>query len=498
MRQSQSYSERSVEVDDYRPGTYFVKRREMEFLKHFRWVDLFVGAFALGTVFLLTNLNSLPMGLNDFLALRITIKNCLLVLVFAVFWLQIFSRYGLYTPQRIKSRRHEFTVILKACGLASLAALLFPLSSISGAFSFQAIGFFFIATTLGTLGTRRAVRAWQTHTLMRTNNFRYVIIVGSGKFALDIANEIESSPESGNVLLGFVDTYNRSSSVEVGRKMLGTLNMLESIIVDQVVDEVLIALPLHKFHQEIQKIIEVCEKVGVQSRYFYDGFQLSLARPFYEQVEKIGVVTLKMVQDDSRLLIKRAVDLVCAASGLILVSPLLGLVAIAIKMTSPGPVIFKQERYGKNRRRFRMYKFRTMVSDAEMLQAQLEEKNEALGPVFKIKDDPRITKLGKLLRKTSLDELPQLFNVVLGQMSLVGPRPLPLRDVSRFSEGGLMRRFSVKPGLTCLWQISGRSDIGFDRWIELDLKYIDEWSLGLDMQILAKTVPIVFKGSGAC
>ncbi|MGH9898657.1 MAG: sugar transferase, partial [Pyrinomonadaceae bacterium] len=272
---------------------------------------------------------------------------------------------------------------------------------------------------------------------------------------------------------------------------------LETIIVDRVVDEVLIALPLHKFQHEIQKVIEVCEKVGVQSRYFYDGFQLSHARPFYEQVEKIGVVTLKMVQDDSRLLVKRGVDLIGSLVGLIFLSPLMGLIAIAIKMTSPGPVIFKQERYGKNRRRFFMYKFRTMVSNAEMLQSQLEDKNEALGPVFKIKDDPRITKIGKILRKTSLDELPQFFNVFLGQMSLVGPRPLPLRDVSKFSEGGLMRRFSVKPGLTCLWQISGRSDIGFDRWIELDLKYIDEWSLGLDIQILAKTVPAVFKGSGA-
>jgi lipopolysaccharide/colanic/teichoic acid biosynthesis glycosyltransferase len=186
-----------------------------------------------------------------------------------------------------------------------------------------------------------------------------------------------------------------------------------------------------------------------------------------------------------------------SAGTLILLSPVLLVAAVAIKLSSPGPVIFTQERYGLNRRRFRMYKLRTMVADAEALQAGLEDQNEASGPVFKIRADPRITPVGRILRRTSLDEVPQLLNVLRGEMSLVGPRPLPARDVDRFTEAALMRRFSIRPGVTCLWQICGRSDLTFDDWIRLDLKYIDEWSFGLDLQILVQTVPAVLRGTGA-
>jgi lipopolysaccharide/colanic/teichoic acid biosynthesis glycosyltransferase len=198
------------------------------------------------------------------------------------------------------------------------------------------------------------------------------------------------------------------------------------------------------------------------------------------------------------MLVKRAMDLVGGAVGLTMLAPVMIVIAIAIKLSGgPGPVIFSQQRFGLNKRRFSMYKFRTMVIGAEALQAGLETRNEASGPVFKIRDDPRVTPLGRFLRRMSLDELPQLFNVVRGDMSLVGPRPLPVRDVHKFSESWLMRRFSVPPGVTGLWQISGRSDLEFDRWVMLDLEYIDGWSLGLDLQILAKTVPAVLWGRGA-
>jgi lipopolysaccharide/colanic/teichoic acid biosynthesis glycosyltransferase len=172
-------------------------------------------------------------------------------------------------------------------------------------------------------------------------------------------------------------------------------------------------------------------------------------------------------------------------------------VALAIKLTSAGPIFFPGERYGYNRRRFRMLKFRTMVQNAEQLQHLYEDQNEAAGPIFKIREDPRITPIGKILRRTSIDELPQLLNVLLGDMSLVGPRPMSTRDVQRFAEAALMRRFSVRPGITCLWQVSGRSNLGFEDWIALDLRYIDHWSLGLDFRILAWTVPAVVKGTGA-
>jgi len=211
----------------------------------------------------------------------------------------------------------------------------------------------------------------------------------------------------------------------------------------------------------------------------------------------MAVVTLPTRADDSRLMVKRGIDIVGATLAVILLSPVLIATAIAVKMTSPGPVLFIQPRYGFNRRRFPMYKFRTMVVDAEQRMKDIEHLNEAAGPIFKIKKDPRLTKIGSFLREASLDELPQLFNVLLGHMSLVGPRPMSVRDVSRFSEATLMRRFSVLPGMTGLWQVSGRSSLTFTDWIALDLKYIDNWSLTEDLRILLITVPVVVRGRGA-
>jgi lipopolysaccharide/colanic/teichoic acid biosynthesis glycosyltransferase len=188
---------------------------------------------------------------------------------------------------------------------------------------------------------------------------------------------------------------------------------------------------------------------------------------------------------------------VLASIGLVLLAPVVLLIAAAVALDSPGSVFFGQERVGLDRRRFRMWKFRTMVQDAEVQVAALEARNEVVGAAFKIKDDPRVTRVGRVLRKLSLDELPQLLNVLRGDMSLVGPRPLPIRDVERLVEPWQQRRFSMKPGLTCLWQVNGRHEISFDHWMELDLQYIDHWSPALDLEIVMKTVPAVLRGTGA-
>ena len=172
-------------------------------------------------------------------------------------------------------------------------------------------------------------------------------------------------------------------------------------------------------------------------------------------------------------------------------------IAIAIKLDSPGPVFFVQQRVGLNKRRFPMFKFRTMFMGSDRRLKEFEHLNEAAGPIFKIANDPRITGVGKFLRRTSLDELPQLFNVIRGEMSLVGPRPMSIRDVDLFDKGIQRKRFSVKPGITCLWQVSGRSLLPFSKWLELDLYYITHWSLGLDFKILLKTIPAVVRGTGA-
>jgi exopolysaccharide biosynthesis polyprenyl glycosylphosphotransferase len=260
---------------------------------------------------------------------------------------------------------------------------------------------------------------------------------------------------------------------------------------------VLIALPQRSRYAEIQQTIDLCEEAGVQVKYLADAFRVSLARPSYDPSDHLPVITMQMVNDDYRLGVKRVIDVVGATVALAAISPLMLATAIAIKWTSPGPVFFAQERYGRNKHRIRMYKFRTMVADAEALQQTLEAQNEAVGPIFKIRDDPRLTPLGRLLRRFSIDELPQLWNVLRGEMSLVGPRPMSLRDVSLFSKAALMRRFSVTPGITGLWQVSGRSNLPFDQWIALDLAYIDRWSIWLDLKILLRTPWAVLTADGA-
>lgn len=194
---------------------------------------------------------------------------------------------------------------------------------------------------------------------------------------------------------------------------------------------------------------------------------------------------------------KRLLDVIISLFCIMCFAPIFLLTAILIKLTSPGPVFFAQRRLGLNKRVFSVYKFRTMVQGAQEKQAGLEHLNEVTGPVFKIKNDPRITTIGKFLRKTSIDELPQLFNVLKGDMSMVGPRPLPLRDCRGFDKDWHRRRFSIRPGITCLWQVSGRSSVQFERWMELDLEYIDRCSIWLDLKILIRTIPAVLKGSGA-
>jgi exopolysaccharide biosynthesis polyprenyl glycosylphosphotransferase len=217
-----------------------------------------------------------------------------------------------------------------------------------------------------------------------------------------------------------------------------------------------------------------------------------------DELEGVPMLTIQSgPQEDWHLATKRLIDLVAGVLLLVALSPLLLLVALLIKLDSTGPVFFCQERVGLNRRRFQLFKFRTMYDGSHRQQASFERLNEAAGPVFKIKRDPRVTRIGLFLRRFSIDELPQLLNVIRGEMSLVGPRPLPVRDVERIDSLWQRRRFSVKPGLTCLWQVNGRSDLNFDRWVRMDLEYIDHWSLELDFRILLKTIPAVLKGSGA-
>ena len=276
------------------------------------------------------------------------------------------------------------------------------------------------------------------------------------------------------------------------------VEQLNSVIANQPIDEVLVALPMDRYGPLVETIVHECEEQGIIVRLRTGMSRLQIARSYVDELEGVPVMTFQSGPPDSwQLIMKRVIDILGSIALLVALAPLFALVMLLIRLESQGSIFFAQERIGLNKRRFRMWKFRTMVHGADRLQHTLEELNEADGPVFKIKKDPRITRVGKLLRRFSIDELPQLINVVMGDMSLVGPRPLPVRDVDRIDIRWQKRRFSIKPGITCLWQVSGRSDIGFNDWVRLDLDYIDRWSLGLDLLILLKTIPAVFKGPGA-
>jgi exopolysaccharide biosynthesis polyprenyl glycosylphosphotransferase len=249
----------------------------------------------------------------------------------------------------------------------------------------------------------------------------------------------------------------------------------------------------------MQEAIAACETEGVEAWVAADFFRASIARPTYDALGPTPMLVFRVTPELSwAMLVKNVMDRVIAFVALLLLAPFLLIIALVIKFTSPGPVIFKQQRAGRHGKPFTMYKFRSMRTGAEMERDELMAYNQMSGPVFKIEKDPRITPFGAWLRRTSIDEFPQLFNVLLGQMSLVGPRPLPIYEVDNFELTAHRRRLSMKPGLTCLWQISGRNTVkNFNDWVKLDVEYIDNWSLGLDLGILFRTIPVVLFGKGA-
>jgi exopolysaccharide biosynthesis polyprenyl glycosylphosphotransferase len=276
------------------------------------------------------------------------------------------------------------------------------------------------------------------------------------------------------------------------------ISQLEAMIDQQPVDEVFVALSGQKYGPLIETIVGVCEEQGIIVRVRTSPFDLKVARWHSDELAGQPFVTIQSGPSNGwQLGTKRLIDICVSAALLLGMAPIFAVVALLIQLDSSGPVFFTQTRVGFNKRRFKLFKFRTMTERADELQQELEHLNEAEGPVFKIRNDPRVTRIGKFLRRFSIDELPQLFNVLKGDMSLVGPRPLPVRDVERFNSQWHKRRFMMKPGVTCLWQVNGRSDVSFDNCVVMDLEYIDKWSLTLDMKILLWTVPAVLKGSGA-
>jgi exopolysaccharide biosynthesis polyprenyl glycosylphosphotransferase len=461
-----------------------------------RIADALLGVSLLGGVIIVGNLDGdrMPHGVQEFLAIRVTIKNVLLLTAFGLVWPAVLSACGLYSPARLRSGTGDWPRLLLASAIGCFLAMVFSLTSTSGAFRPELAWLFAAAVLLSTAVLRGAARAVQLAS--RGKRQQQIVIVGSGPLAARMHRELQADSLQAGEVIGFVDSEPHPALGSTGAMHLGGVSDLERILMHRVVDDVFIGLPVKSRYDEIRQSIAACARVGVPASYSSDLFG---GGPSNARLNSRGAPVLSLSETPSadRLAIKRAIDLVGALVLLVTLAPLMLGIAVGIKLTSRGPVLFTQNRYGYMKRLFRMYKFRTMVAGAESAQHDLEGRNEASGPVFKIRDDPRIAPFGRFLRRTSLDELPQLWNVLTGEMSLVGPRPLPVRDVGRFAEPWLMRRFSMPPGLTCLWQISGRSDLGFEQWIALDMEYLDRWSLALDLEILLRTVPAVLRGRGA-
>lgn len=336
------------------------------------------------------------------------------------------------------------------------------------------------------LAKEELLRSWIRSSIGQSQLRRRLILVGTEADRIQLRSQLRQ---------------HSSESVEVVAEM--DLNevpveRLVALMHEHAINSVLLSAK-HTFFGKVEKVIAACELEGVEVWLTADFFKTQISQTTIDDFHGIPMLVFRSTPEASwQVLAKQMIDLTGALLLLVLSSPVLILAAVLIKLSSPGPVLFRQQRAGLNGRPFTMLKFRSMVSDAEQRKHELELLNEMSGPVFKASHDPRITKIGRLLRKYSIDEFPQLLNVVRGDMSLVGPRPLPVDEVARFDDLAHRRRLSVKPGITCLWQISGRNNItDFQEWVRLDLQYIDNWSLWLDLRILLRTVPVVVLGTGA-
>ncbi len=409
------------------------------------------------------------------------------------------SRFGAYTGLRVVTIPSYAWMVAKALGI-SLALLIGLLFLLKVQFvSRPLMVTFAVLDILVLVGVRAGLKWWYfRRSIQKGENFLKVLVIGVGERAQRLTEMLNRHSEWGIDIVGYLDTDPEHVGEEVmGAKVLATADKIQEILTSQVIDEVILAVPRSRL-SHMEEIVSACEEQGVRFRFMADVFDMEVARTQLVDLDGIPLLTFDPVaQNEGMLLAKRLMDLIIVLAAMPVILPVMGLIALAIKLDDGGPVFFVQHRVGLRKRLFPMLKFRSMVVDAEAKMKEIEHLNEAEGPIFKIERDPRVTRIGDFIRKTSLDEFPQLLNVIRGHMSLVGPRPMSQRDVELFDSGIQRKRFSVKPGLTCIWQISGRSNLPFEKWLELDLKYIDEWSLWLDLKILLLTVPVVLKGSGA-
>jgi exopolysaccharide biosynthesis polyprenyl glycosylphosphotransferase len=455
----------------------------------------FIGAYFIKRHLLPHPLRGLSVAPNYYIVLLMAI----------IIWYVTFEQCGLYTSYRKQSLGRVLWNMVKAVCIGMLIMTfcmhIFKITDVSRIM----MGIFFLLN-IGLLAiSKGAAYKILSHYREKGFNFRNILIVGSRQRALDMIDAIKGHLDSEYKILGCLEVEQSQVGKEVknGIKVIGTLGDLRKVLLEKVVDELIFAMPLKKIENPNQHMA-TAEEIGVAVRIIPDWqihklmYQPEIAAIQFE--EFLGVPTLALSTTPQRhgdLLIKSTFDYIFAGAVLISLIPLFLFISLTIKLSSKGPVFYRQERCGLNGRKFMIYKFRTMVADAEARRKDMDALSETDGPVFKIKKDPRIIPfIGTFLRKTSLDELPQLINVLKGEMSLVGPRP-PIPDEVEKYDAWQRRRLSMKPGLTCFWQITPhRNEVSFEEWMNMDLEYIDNWSLGLDFKILGKTIGVMLRGTG--
>jgi len=436
---------------------------------------------------------------REVMASSLASVNDYLVVLFCIvpLWVGMLYINGMYQSMRTRNFFELLWTIVK--------------SSIFSVFAFGSIVFllkieyvsrlffvFFVFYTTGLLFLEKSLVFSASYFARRRGyNYRRILIVGTGKRATKFIKMIKEHPDWGFQIFGAVDDEPGRGVEKVDSVgVIGNVSELSALLHRHAIDEVFFVVPRLRLHH-MTNAIASCETEGVKATIAVDLFDMKIAKARQTQLEDIPLLTFEtVVAKEGQLFVKRIIDFVVSAVLTVLMAPVFIVVALAIKFSSKGPILYRQRRVGLNGRKFTLYKFRTMFEGAEKKLTDLERLNEMGGPVFKMKKDPRITPFGKFLRKFSIDEFPQLFNVLVGHMSLVGPRPPVPKEVVQY-EPWQRRRLSMRPGLTCIWQVSGRNKIDFDEWMKLDLEYLDNWSLWFDFTIMMKTIPVVLFGIGA-
>lgn len=411
-------------------------------------------------------------------------------------WMILFWKRGDLEDANVQS--YEST-LRGALATGALFAVLFTTACFLFKFDFLSRMFLltYAASTTAWIALARILIVYKTKEAIKNGKeVRNILLAGTGRRAQEFMSHVAKHREWGYRVIGLLDRDPQyKGEVVAGYPVLGVLEDLPEVLEKEVVDEMIFVTP-RDWLEEVRKCMLYCEAVGVPATVSTDLFDFEIASGRPKTLEGKTYLTVETRTPRGwELMVKRLLDIAVASAALFVLSPILFLVACAVKITSEGPVFFRQVRSGQYGRRFFLYKFRSMVTNAEDLLAQLREKNEMSGPVFKMTHDPRITPVGRFIRKTSLDEFPQFWNVLKGDMSVVGPRPPLPSEVEKY-EPWQRRRLSMKPGITCIWQATHRDGEDFEEWMEIDLRYIDNWSLWLDLKILLLTAKSVITGTG--